>query len=66
MKEFLAIDLGGGTLKLGLFEPQTDGSLVLKQFAVEPLGIAGLEEGPREDLLKDRLREVLDRMEIRI
>ena len=65
MKPFLAIDCGAANLKVALFEPQPNGALVLARYEVAPLGQRGMEEVERTELLKEVLKEVLDRNEIR-
>ena len=65
MKPFLAIDAGAANLKVALFEPCDNGTLVLARYEVLPLGQRGLEEADRTDLLVETLREMLDRHEIR-
>jgi len=65
MKPFLAIDCGAASLKLALFEPQANGSLVLLRYEVVQLGQRGLEEPDRVGLLKEFLHDTLDRHEIR-
>ena len=65
MKPFLAINCGAANLKVALFEPQPNGTLVLVRYGVASLGQRGLEEVERTGLLKEVLRDVLDRNEIR-
>ena len=65
MKPFLAIDAGAANLKVALFEPRDNGTLVLARYEVLSLGQRGLEETDRTDLLTETLREMLDRHEIR-
>ena len=65
MKPFLAIDCGAANLKVALFEPQANGALVLARYEVASLGQRGLEEVERTGLLKEVLKEILDRNEIR-
>ena len=65
MKPFLAIDCGAANLKVALFEPLPNGTLVLEQYEVASLGQRGMEEVERTELLKEVLKDVLDRNEIR-
>ena len=65
MKPFLAIDAGAANLKVALFDPQSNGMLTLARYEVMSLGQRGLDEPDRTELLKETLRELLDRHEIR-
>jgi type IV pilus assembly protein PilM len=65
MKPFLAIDCGAASLKVALFEPRPNGVLVLARYEIASLGQRGLEEVERTGLLKEVLRDVFDRNEIR-
>ena len=65
MKPFLAIDCGAANLKVALFEPRPNGALMLARYEVASLGQRGPEEVERTGLLKEVLRDVLDRNEIR-
>ena len=65
MKPFLAIDAGASNLKVALFEPQENGTLILAHYEVVSLELRGLEESDRTDLLKEKLQELFDRNEIR-
>ena len=65
MKPFLAIDAGAANLKVALFEPRDNGTLVLSRYEVLSLGQRGLEETDRTDLLTETLKAMLDRQEIR-
>jgi type IV pilus assembly protein PilM len=65
MKPFLAIDAGAANLKVALFEPRDNGTLVLSRYEVLSLGQRGLEETDRTDLLTETLKAMLDRHEIR-
>ena len=66
MKPVLALDCGAATLKVALFEPQPNGTLVLSKYELVPLGQRGLEEADRTGLLKEVLQDLLDREEIRV
>jgi hypothetical protein len=48
---FLAVDFGAGSLKLAEFEANEAGGLVLKQYAIKPLGLEGSQETKREPLV---------------
>ena len=65
MKPFLAIDAGASNLKVALFEPQVNGTLLLAHYEIVSLELRGLEEANRTDLLKEKLQDLLDRNEIR-
>ncbi len=65
MKPFLAIDASAANLKLAVFTPQSNGSLVLSNYKIAPLGQRGLDEADRTGLLKEVLKDVLDNAEIR-
>ena len=65
MKPFLAIDAGASNLKVALFEPQDNGTLILAHYEIVSLELRGLEETDRTDLLEEKLQELLDRNEIR-
>jgi type IV pilus assembly protein PilM len=58
-KTFLAVDFGAGSLKLAEFDINTDGGLVLKSFAIKPLGLEGSQEGTREKTILKALQETL-------
>ena len=59
MKPFLAIDAGASNLKVALFEPQENGTLILAHYEVVSLELRGLESD-RTDLLKEKLQELFD------
>tara|TARA_B100001123_G_C15300152_1_gene1020743 strand:+ start:386 stop:2407 length:2022 start_codon:yes stop_codon:yes gene_type:complete len=65
MKPFLAIDAGASNLKVALFEPQDNGTLILAHYEIVSLELRGLEEADRTDLLKEKLQDLFDRNEIR-
>jgi len=58
-KSFLSVDFGAGSLKLAEFEVSESGALVLKQYAVRPLGLEGSQETKREAVVLKALQEVL-------
>ena len=47
-KSFLTVDFGAGSLKLAEFETNDAGGLVLKSFAIKPLGLEGSADATRE------------------
>ncbi len=65
MKPFLAIDTGAASLKMAVFDPQDNGTLVMSHYEVVSLGLRGLEEADRTDLIRETLKDFLDRNEIR-
>ena len=65
MKPFLAIDTGAASLKMAVFDPEDNGTLVLSHYEVVPLGLRGLEETDRTDLIRETLKDFFDRNEIR-
>jgi type IV pilus assembly protein PilM len=58
-KTFLAIDFGAGSLKLAEFDTNAEGSLVLKNFVIKPLGLEGAQEATREKTILKALQETL-------
>jgi type IV pilus assembly protein PilM len=58
-KSFLAIDFGAGSLKVAEFESNDAGGLLLKNFAIKPLGLEGSQETTREKTILKALQEVL-------
>jgi type IV pilus assembly protein PilM len=58
-KSFLTVDFGAGSLKLAEFEINESGGLLLKNFAIKPLGLEGSQEGAREKIILAALQEVL-------
>ena len=58
-KSFLTVDFGAGSLKLAEFEINESGGLLLKNFAIKPLGLEGSQEGAREKIILQALQEVL-------
>jgi type IV pilus assembly protein PilM len=58
-KSFLTVDFGAGSLKLAEFEINESGGLLLKNFAIKPLGLEGSQEGAREKVILAALQEVL-------
>lgn len=56
---FLAVDFGAGSLKLAEFEANEAGGLVLKQYAIKPLGLEGSQETKREALVLKTLQEAI-------
>ncbi len=58
-KSFLCIDFGAGSLKIAEFEPDQEGSLQLKQYAVKSLGAEGSQDASREASLLQAIKDVL-------
>ena len=56
---FLAVDFGAGSLKLAEFEVNEAGGLVLKHYAIKPLGLEGSQETKREALILKTLQETI-------
>lgn len=62
---FLAVDFGAGSLKLAEFETNEAGGLVLKQYAIKPLGLEGSQETKREALVLKKLQETIAELGIK-
>ncbi len=62
---FLAVDFGAGSLKLAEFEVNEAGGLVLKHYAIKPLGLEGSQETKREALILKTLQETIAEKGIR-
>lgn len=58
-KSFLAIDLGASTLKVGEFQLNEGGGLLLLQYGFKSLGPEGLQEATREAAIVNALQELL-------
>ncbi|HEY1663265.1 MAG TPA: type IV pilus assembly protein PilM [Verrucomicrobiae bacterium] len=58
-KSFLAIDFGAGSLKVAEFESNDADGLLLKNFAIKPLGLEGSQEATREKTILKVLQETL-------
>jgi len=58
-KTFLAIDFGAGSLKVAEFESNDAEGLLLKNFAIKPLGLEGSQEASREKTILKTLQETL-------
>ncbi len=58
-KSFLCIDFGAATVKVVEFEPNETGSLRLKNYALRPMGQAGVAEEGREAVVLETLKEIL-------
>lgn len=56
---FLAVDFGAGSLKLAEFEGNEAGGLVLRSYAIKPLGLEGSQETKREALILKKLQETI-------
>src|SRR6478609_8432200 len=62
---FLAVDFGAGSLKLAEFESNEAGGLVLKQYAIKPLGLEGSQDTKREPLVLKKLQETIAELGIK-
>ncbi len=62
---FLAVDFGAGSLKLAEFESNEAGGLVLKQYAIKPLGLEGSQDTKREALVLKKLQETIAELGIK-
>src|SRR6185369_12333474 len=58
-KTFLAVYFGAGSLKLVEFDTNPAGGLVLKSFAIKPLGLEGSQDSSREKAVLKALQETL-------
>jgi type IV pilus assembly protein PilM len=58
-KSFLAVDFGAGTLKVAEFETSESGGLILKRYALKPLGQEGAIEAKREAVVLKALQEAI-------
>ena len=58
-KTFLAIDLGASTLKVGEFQLNEAGGLLLQQYGFKSLGSEGLQESTREAAILKALQELI-------
>ncbi len=58
-KNFLTIDFGAGSLKVGEFEVDDAGVLRLLQFAIKPLGLEGSQDARREAVVLKAIQEVI-------
>ena len=58
-KSFLTVDFGAGSLKLAEFEVNESGGLLLKNFAIKPLGLEGSQEATREKIILAALQEAI-------
>ncbi|GEM_PF-133398 len=58
-KSFLCIDFGAGSLKIAEFENNEAGALVLRQYGIKPLGLAGSQDAARETALKKAIQDLI-------
>src|SRR5882757_4204514 len=65
IKSFLTVDFGAGSLKLAEFETNDAGGLVLKSFAIKPLGLEGSADATREAAILKALQETLVEKDIK-
>ena len=64
-KLFLTVDFGAGSLKLAEFETNDAGGLVLKNFAIKPLGLEGSADATREATILKALQDTLAEKDIK-
>ena len=64
-KSFLTVDFGAGSLKLAEFETTVAGGLLLKSFAIKPLGLEGSADATREAAMLKGLQESLAEKDIK-
>jgi type IV pilus assembly protein PilM len=64
-KSFLTVDFGAGSLKLAEFETTVAGGLLLKSFAIKPLGLEGSADATREAAMLKGLQETLAEKDIK-
>src|SRR5437868_5898562 len=58
-KPFLCFDFGAGSVKLGEFVANEQGTLTLTQFGIKPLGQEGTQESKREAAVLKAIQELL-------
>jgi type IV pilus assembly protein PilM len=64
-KSFLTVDFGAGSLKLAEFETNDAGGLVLKSFAIKPIGLEGSADATREATILKALQDTLVEKDIK-
>ena len=64
-KSFLTVDFGAGSLKLAEFETNDAGGLVLKSFAIKPIGLEGSADATREAVILKALQDTLVEKDIK-
>src|SRR5277367_1861940 len=64
-KSFLTVDFGAGNLKLAEFETNDAGGLVLKSFAIKPIGLEGSADATREATILKALQDTLVEKDIK-
>jgi type IV pilus assembly protein PilM len=64
-KSFLAVDFGATNLKLGEFEVNESGGLLLRQYGFKSLGQDGTQEATREQAMQKALAEVITELSIK-
>lgn len=58
-KSFLSVDFGASTLKIAEFDISPDGSLLLLNYGIEPLGLAGSQDAAREGVVIKALQKLI-------
>src|SRR3954471_4704094 len=58
-KPFLCFDFGAGTIKVGEFVANENGTLTLTQFGIKALGQEGAQDGTRDVVTQKSLQEML-------
>jgi type IV pilus assembly protein PilM len=58
-KTFLVVDFGAGSLKIAEFETSEAGGLILRRYALKPLGQEGAVESKREAVVLKALQEAM-------
>ena len=64
-KSFLTVDFGAGSLKLAEFETNDAGGLILKSFAIKPIGLEGSADATREAVILKALQDTLAEKDIK-
>src|SRR5271154_4291217 len=64
-KSFLTVDFGAGSLKLAEFETNDAGGLILKSFAIKPIGLEGSADATREAVILKALQDTLVEKDIK-
>jgi type IV pilus assembly protein PilM len=64
-KPFLCFDFGAGSVKVGEFIVNEQGTLTLTQFGIKPLGQEGTQESKREAAVLKAIQELLSQKQFR-
>ena len=59
-KSFLCLDFGAFTVKAAEFEPNEQGSLLLRNYALKHLGSEGFKEDDRDELVTNTIKELIE------